>query len=90
MNQGAMEDLLKMQNRLMTDMKKAIAEGVLSKQDHAYIMQKTTELRKYIGQKGKLTTEEEQVLHKIETTYNLILRIEKEYLNQYINYLQKK
>lgn len=70
-------------------MKKAIAEGVLSKKDKARIDEKTEELRSCITKKGNLTTEEEQILHKIETTYNLIVKIENEYLNQYINYMKR-
>lgn len=89
MSDEAMEDLIVLQNRLIKDMKRAIADGVLSEHDKAYITKRTAELRNYIGTKGNLTTEEEQILNKIETTYNLINRIEKDYLNQYINYLKK-
>ncbi|UCH89142.1 MAG: hypothetical protein JSV49_00395 [Thermoplasmata archaeon] len=90
MTEGAMEELIKKQNQLLEDMKRAIADGVLSNQDKKYILQKTRELQDYISSKGNITTEEEQILHKVQTTYNLIIQIEKEYLNQYINYLKKK
>lgn len=73
----------------MEDMKRAIADGVLSKEDKAYIIKRTNELQEFVRTKGKITTEEEQILNKIHVTYNLIMRIEKDYLNQYINYLRK-
>jgi hypothetical protein len=74
----------------MDDMKRAIAEGVLSNNEKTNLAQKTEEIREYINGKEKLTTEEEQLLHNIETTYKLIMRIEKEYLNQHINYLRER
>ena len=89
MSEQAMDDIIIRHNRLMDDMRRAIAEGVLSRQDKDHILARTEELRTHIQQKGKLTSEEQQVLHKIEVTYNLIMKIEKEYLNQYINYLHK-
>ena len=75
---------------LMEEMKEAIAEGVLSEIDKIYLAEKTDELRSYFTDRGTLSTDEELILNKIETTYDLILKIEDEYLNQYINYMRKK
>jgi hypothetical protein len=90
LTEGAYEELLEKQDQLLEDMKNAIADGVLSQQDKNYISAKTEELRESILTKGILSDEEERILRKIQTTYDLIMKIEKEYLNQYINYLRKR
>jgi hypothetical protein len=75
---------------LMEEMKEAITGGIISEIDKIYLKEKTDELRSYFTERGTISTEDEMILNKIETTYDLIQKVESDYLNQYINYMTKK
>jgi hypothetical protein len=81
--------LKELENKIMDSMKKAIADGILTKEEKENIERLTKELHEVVEGDGVITSDEEAVLKKVETTSKLILKIEDEYLKKCMPMLRK-
>jgi Holliday junction resolvase RusA-like endonuclease len=71
------------QEKIIQIMQDAIADGILTKTERADIDNAVKELRKIVEGDGVITEEEQEVLEKVDKTFNLVLRIEKDFVSTY-------
>ncbi|UCH89140.1 MAG: hypothetical protein JSV49_00380 [Thermoplasmata archaeon] len=71
-------------------MNDAIADGILTKTERAEIDEAIKELHKIIEGDGVITDSEKQVMEKIDRTFNLVLKIEKDFVSNYWHTKKKK
>jgi hypothetical protein len=78
-----------LEDKIIDTMKKAISDGILTKEEKENIERLQKQLHEVIEGDGVITPNEEEVLKKIETTSKLILKIEDEYLKKCMPMLKK-
>lgn len=71
------------EDKLMKIMQDAISDGILTKAERAEIDEAIKELRKIIEGDGVITESEKKVLEKIDRTFNMVLKIEKDFVSSY-------
>ena len=71
------------QEKLIQIMQDAIADGILTKTEREDIDNAMKELRKVVEGDGVITDEEQEVLEKVDKTFNLVLKIEKDFVSTY-------
>jgi len=81
--------LKELEDKILDTMKKAISDGILTKEEKENIERLTKELHEVVEGDGVITSDEEAVLKKVETTSKLILKIEDEYLKKCMPMLRK-
>ncbi|MCK5560104.1 MAG: hypothetical protein KAJ51_05900 [Thermoplasmata archaeon] len=81
--------LKELEDKILDTMKKAIADGILTKEEKENIERLTKQLHEVVEGDGVITESEEAVLKKVETTSKLILKIEDEYLKKCMPMLKK-
>ena len=83
------QKLKELEDKIIDTMKKAIADGILTKEEKENIERLQKQLHEVVEGDGVITPHEEEVLKKIETTSKLILKIEDEYLKKCMPMLKK-
>ncbi len=81
--------LKELEDKILDTMKKAISDGILTKEEKENIERLQKELHTVVEGDGVITSDEEAVLKKVETTSKLILKIEDEYLKKCMPMLRK-
>ena len=81
--------LKELEDKILDTMKKAISYGILTKEEKENIERLQKELHTVVEGDGVITSDEEAVLKKVETTSKLILKIEDEYLKKCMPMLRK-
>ena len=67
--------LKELEDKILDTMKKAISDGILTKEEKENIERLQKELHTVVEGDGVITSDEEAVLKKVETTSKLILKI---------------
>ena len=71
------------QERIIQIMQDAIADGILTKAEREEIDKAMKELQQVVEGDGVITEEEKEVLEKVDKTFNLVLKIEKDFVSTY-------
>jgi uncharacterized protein YPO0396 len=78
------------EERIIKIMQDAISDGILTKAERAEIDGAMKELQQIVEGDGVITESEKIVIAKIERTFNMILKIEKDFISTYWKTKQKK
>ena len=78
------------QDKIIQIMNEAIGDGILTKTERAEIDKAINELKKIIEGDGVITDDEKAVLEKVDKTFNLVLKIEKDFVSTYWKTKKKK
>lgn len=71
------------EDKVIRVMNRAIADGVLTKAERAEIEEAKKELRGVIEGDGIITDSEKKILEKVDKTFHMILKIEKDFISSY-------
>jgi hypothetical protein len=78
------------EEKIVKIMQDAISDGILTKAERAEIDNAVKELRKIIEGDGVITDYEQEVLEKVDKTFNMVLKIEKDFISSYWKGKKKK
>ena len=81
--------LIAAEEKIIKVMQDAIADGILTKEERAEIDMAVKELQEIVEGDGVITESEQKILDKIERTFNMLLKVEKDFISTYWKHKKK-